>query len=620
LPGCERIPIVEAGEIEAFLARLPLCGEVPRRDLEAAARESRTKVFKQGTVVLTEDGPPSSYLYVIRSGSMELLSGEKVFAILEPGEAFGHLSLLTRMPPTATVRVGEEAICYLVPPEAARLILARPSGAALVSATLRERLGRRGHSVRALPEVRRFAAGVSVGTPPVSCRPETTIREAAQVMTDGRCTAIVVRTRDGLGIATDADLRARVATGQISVDDRISAVMTFPARTVPRAELGAEALVSALLDPVDHVIVLDQAGEAVGVLPAAQLLSLQSTTPFALRQMLLRARDEEELAEAAQELDDVFLSLLAANLSCADIGRVLTFLVDAATVRLLDLAFQRHGPPQASWAWLAFGSAARREFTLTSDQDNALAYDDEGGEPAELYFQGVAVDVNAGLVRCGFKRDGADVLASDKRWRMSKGEWVRELRACLEAPDRSHLVRAAISVDFRHLAGELELVSSLHEILATAAGYPDFLRRVARTATDCRPSLSFRGAFVVERRGEAAGRLDIKAAGMRPITNLARFHALEGGGTAVATLERLDRAEEHGELRAQTARSLRDAFDVAWRVRLEHQAARREAGVVADDLIDPEQLPPVAREELREAFRTIRAAQNKLDRFLPSRR
>jgi CBS domain-containing protein len=614
------MPPVTTAEIQAFLSRSPLCADVPPSDLEAAARESGTKIFEQGAVVLFEDGPPSSFLYFIQSGFMELLSGDEVFASLEPGEAFGHLSLLTRMPPTATVRAGAETTCYLVPPDAARRILGRPSGAALVSATLRERLGRRGHSVRALPAVRRVAAGVSVGIPPVSCSPETTIREAAQSMTDGRSTAIIVRTRDGLGIATDADLRARVATGEVSVDDRISAVMTFPARMVPRAELDAEALVSALLDPIDHIIVVDQSREAVGVLPAAQLLSLNSTTPFALRQMLLRAGDEEELARAAQELDNVFLSLLAANLSCADVGRVLTFLVDAATVRLLDLAFRRHGPPQVPWAWLALGSAARREFTLTSDQDNALAYADEGGELAELYFQAVAADVNAGLALCGFKRDDADVLASDKRWRMSKGEWLRELRVCLEAPDRSHLVRAAISFDFRHLAGELELVSSLHEILETANRYPDFLRRVARTATDLPSPLSLRGALVVERRGEAAGKLDIKATGMKPITNLARFHVLEGGGTSVATLERLSRAEASGQLPAQTARSLSDAFDVAWRLRLEHHAAQREAGVVADDFIDPEQLPPLAREELREAFQTVKAAQKKLDRFLPSRR
>ena len=211
------MPLVDADETYAFLSRLPLFADVPRLDVEAAARVSRMEVFEQGALVLIEDGPPSSHLYVIKTGFVELLTGEEVFSILEPGEAFGHLSLLTRMPPTATVRAGEQAVCYLLPREAANRILASPSGTALVSATFRERLARRGLSVRALPELRRFSASVFIRNTPVSCTPETTIREAARAITNGRSTAIVVRTRDGFGIATDADFRERVATGEVSV-------------------------------------------------------------------------------------------------------------------------------------------------------------------------------------------------------------------------------------------------------------------------------------------------------------------------------------------------------------------------------------------------------------------
>ena len=116
------MPLVDADETYAFLSLLPLFADVPRLDVEAAARVSRMEVFEQGALVLIEDGPPSSHLYVIKTGFVELLTGEEVFSILEPGEAFGHLSLLTRMLPTATVRAGEQAVCYLLPREAANRI------------------------------------------------------------------------------------------------------------------------------------------------------------------------------------------------------------------------------------------------------------------------------------------------------------------------------------------------------------------------------------------------------------------------------------------------------------------------------------------------------------------
>ena len=139
-----------------------------------------------------------------------------------------------------------------------------------------------------------------------------------------------------------------------------------------------------------------------------------------------------------------------------------------------------------AWAWLALGSVARRELTLASDQDNALAYADGGGAPADAYLAAVAADVNAGLAACGFGEDNAEVLARSPRWRMTESAWQAVFRECLEHPDRSRLVRAAVAFDFRHVAGGLEIVPPLVAIVREAPGHADFVRRLARTATDVR--------------------------------------------------------------------------------------------------------------------------------------
>jgi hypothetical protein len=39
-----------------------------------------------------------------------------------------------------------------------------------------------------------------------------------------------------------------------------------------------------------------------------------------------------------------------------------------------------------------------------------------------------------------------------------------------------------------------------------------------------------------------------------------------------------------------------------------------------DNLIDPDQLPPIARRELREAFRAVAQAQKRLSAYLPQGR
>ena len=109
--------------------------------------------------------------------------------ILEPGESFGHPSLLTGMAPAFTVRAHEDSVCYLITRDQALDVLGRPAGAGFVATTLRERLTRTGHAVHALPELSTVRVGELVGRDPVICEPTATIREAARVMTEANTSA-----------------------------------------------------------------------------------------------------------------------------------------------------------------------------------------------------------------------------------------------------------------------------------------------------------------------------------------------------------------------------------------------------------------------------------------------
>jgi CBS domain-containing protein len=278
---------------------------------------------------------------------------------------------------------------------------------------------------------------------------------------------------------------------------------------------------------------------------------------------------------------------------------------------LLDLAFEAHGPAPVPWAWLAFGSAARRELTLGSDQENALAYSDPNGDAeVDRYFERIAADVNRGLERCGFPPDPNDVVSSSALWRMSASNWAQVFRDCLESPDRSHLIRANVSFDFRAVVGGLEVTPELEGILRDAKNHPDFLRRLARSATDFKPPLGFRGALPDKS-------FDLKQGGVIPIANLARFHALANGITISSTLDRLVAAQELGALEAETAAALREAFEIVSRIRLDHHAACIEAGRDPDNMIDPKDLPPLTRVHVREAFRAVAAAQKQLGVYVP---
>ncbi len=607
--------------LDTFLSRQPPFDGLSPAELSALAAQAREVSFDTGELVLVEDGIPAEGLYVLTAGSMELVHEGEPMVVLEPGECFGHPSLLSGMAPLFTVRTREPSVCALLDASSARRVLATEAGVRYVAGTMRTRLTRTGHTVHGLLDVGTTPVS-AIMRPAVFCEPEEPLHAAAaRLGADGRATALLVRLADEhLGLVTDAEVREWVAAGRGDGEVPVAAVAR-PARTVPVGQLAVEATVDMLAAGVEHMAVLD--GERVcGMLSAADLLGLDARSPIALRHTILGAADEEVLARAAEHLPQLFRLLVRAGVPPRDIGRVLSLQHDALTMRLIDFSLSRHGPAPVAWAWLDLGSAARREFTLASDQDNALAYETPPAgdvDAVDEYFARLGREVNTGLARCGFGVDNNDVLAGNRLWRMSKADWIETFDECLRLPSESQLIRASVAFDFRQCAGALALTAALTARIRDAREHPDFMRLMARTATGYPVALGFRGDLAVERRGADAGRLDLKRGAIVPLVNLVRFHALANGVTISPTVDRIEAAASAGGIERGVADALREAFGVITRVRFEHHADLIAAGAAPENLIDPGALAPIARVELREALHTVRREQKRVGVWSPPR-
>jgi CBS domain-containing protein len=378
-------------------------------------------------------------------------------------------------------------------------------------------------------------------------------------------------------------------------------------------QLAIEATVDMLAAGVEHMAVLD-GGRVCGVVSAADLLGLDAHSPIGLRHTILGAADVDVLVQAVSHLPQLFLTLSRAGVPSRDLGRVLSLAHDAVVARLIDFSIWTHGPAPLPWAWLDMGSAARREFTLASDQDNAMAYARAAPgaaltpEAADAYFERLGRDVNAGLERCGIGLDNNGVMAGNRRWRMTKTDWLRTFDECLLEPDESHLVRATVAFDFRPAAGGLAVAADLTARIRAARDHPQFMRLMARAASGFPVPLGFRGQL----SADDGGHLDIKRGAIIPVVNLVRYHALSAGVTISPTLDRIEAVAMAGGLEEDEAAALREAFEVITRLRFAHHAELIATGRPADNRIDPGALTPIARTDLREALHTVRRAQKRL--------
>jgi CBS domain-containing protein len=371
--------------------------------------------------------------------------------------------------------------------------------------------------------------------------------------------------------------------------------------------LAPEASIAMMAAGVNHVPVLDGDGQVVGILSASSLMTLDARSPFALRRAIQSSASEDDLVRAAGDVPHLFVDLLDAHLDAPALMRVLTVLSDTMTSRLLELAIAKHGSPPVAYAWLAFGSAARSELTLASDQDTGLAYDDTDAPAVDEYFRLVAEDVNRGLERCGFSLDPHGVQARYKAWRMPLSGWQRAFSTCLEGCDLERLARASVAFDFRQVAGELYVDLALTEIMRQAPEHKRFMSGLAQLGTRMRPPLGF--------RQKLPGLIDIKKDGLVPIQNLARYNAFMRGITAHSTLERLVAVREVDGQETEAERSLREAYMSIAHLQMRHHANAVRAGRPADNIITTETLRPLTRATLQEALREVAAAQSRFPRL-----
>jgi CBS domain-containing protein len=587
-----------------FLSRIEPFRELHHEHLELVAAAMTMKSVAAGDSVLVEGGAPTTELYVVRDGAFEISHRNVALDILSRGAVFGHPSLLTGMAPEFTTRAREDSRVYCIPGELALDILSRTDGVVFVAKTLRDRLIQTARTVGALSGVRARTVRSLLHGAPQFFDPKTPVATVARVMGEKEVSAVLVRWPQGLGIVTDVDLRDKIVATRASGDTSVAAIMSTPVLTVGAEVFASEAGIYMMEAGVNHLPVLDGKGEVLGVLSASSLMSMDALSPFALRHFIMGAATLEEVAEWAQDLPELFVDLEDAHLDEAALMRIVTLLHDAMVVRLLKLAEESLGPPPVPYAWLAFGSAARGEMTLVSDQDNGLAFADTDDPAVHEYFARLAGDVNAGLELCGFRADAHGVVARNSAWRMTRSQWRDAFETCLRGSDNERLVQAAISFDFRRVHGELSIVRALTESVRKAPRYFRFLSGLSELATEIRTPLGFRQRL--------AGPVDIKASGLMPIQNLARYFAFAAGFTPAGTVERLRAVEEAHVRGGDVAPMLREAFASMSTLRLQHHAQMIRAGRRPTDAIDSTKLGPMGRAQLQEALRVVVAAQRKL--------
>jgi CBS domain-containing protein len=463
-----------------------------------------------------------------------------------------------------------------------------------------------------------------VTRPPVTCARSTSALEIARQLTREGVGSAVVVDEDGraAGIVTDRDLRSKVvAQARDAATTSASAIMSAPVVTIPPAAFAFEALREMTRRDIHHLPVCEE-GRVLGVLSSNDFVRLHTTHPVLLVREIAAAPSLEALAQLASRTTPLVRRLLDEGGSPYDIGQLVAEVNDRIVLRVLALTEAAlDGRPPVPYTWLVFGSEARREQTLRTDQDNGLVYADPPAGQAEAvgaYYARLATEVVRGLLVAGFPRCPGDIMASNPKWCQPLSAWSASFRRWMGRPLAEELLAASIFFDLRAVGGAPEPGHRLAELVRTEAPRSHvFLAHLARDVVAQRVPLTVFGNLATERAGSHRGGIDLKAAGSLQLVGAGRLAALERG---VAETNTVDRLRAAGVYTASETQEMTDAYQHLLRLRLARQLSCLEAGAPPDNYVDPAHLSHADALLLRDALKTVTRVQDALRaRFLTDR-
>ena len=614
--AARRDPIAALREIAPF-------DHIEPELLERVLTEARVRPLERGEVLLEPRmGPPDTF-FVLLSGRVDGLAdgsdGHPVWS-LGRGDAFPLGALMEQRPVSTRQQVANPGEAVAVPADAFRRL--REQSEAFDDFCTR----RIGHLLARGPVGEEDTAGLGGSgalldpTTPIRARLEgeslrldgnTPLDQAARALEDHGGEAIIVRLDAGWGIVTLRDLAFRGLAEAEHHQLTLAEIATRDPVSIDADTSLLEAAVSLAEHGFHHLLVTEaDRDEPLGVLDEAALYRVNAMTPGLMHQRIRRARDIESLATIRHEVPGIVGALLESGSGFAPISRIVSGINDAIARRVIALTFEDAPlPTELDWCWLTFGSEARMEQTLATDQDNGLVFAGPVDEQAarELLLP-LARRVNEALDQLGYPLCPGNIMAGNPELCLSIDEWSRRFRDWIDQGTPEHLLNATIFFDARGLAGS----EGLFDRWAAAWREPArknsrFRRQLAANAMRNQPPLTLFGGFRTRERHGQRG-IDIKLDGATPFVDAARIEALAEGAAATRTDQRLALVPE----RALPSEDLTAAYDFIQRLRLRHQYQQVARGDAPDNLIDPDELDGLTQRLLKESFRIARKLQRHL--------
>lgn len=611
-------------QLAAELIRFPPFDEMEAAHVRAFAEASRQAYFAPGEALVRPEDGPARELFFIRRGAVVGKRGLSDVAggafEYEAGDLFPISAVLAQRATSTAYLATEDTFVLRLPAD-------RMQSLAQLSPVFGDFLNRRvlrflelSRAALQSAYASRVLAEQSMETPlerlcrqtPVSCAPDTPLRQALESMHRLRIGSMLVvdEDRHPVGILTRYDVLDRVALAGVSLDVPMSAVMVGPVHTLESDRSAQEAALLMSAKGIRHVPVTRQ-GRLVGIVSERDLYALQRMSLNQVSERIRQASDTAALQLAARDIREFARHLLGQGVQALQLTQMISHLNDLLTKRLVVLKADEHRLDPQRFCWIALGSEGRGEQTVATDQDNALVLADDVGTDERDALLAMAQDINRALDACGYPLCKGDIMAGNPECCLTLTQWRHRFVQWIEQGAPKDLLNASIFFDFRALAGQAGLAAALRGFVTErAAANPRFVRQLAVNGLVQAAPLNWRGQIDTT-PVDGLDTLDLKLQGTAILVDVARLYALANGIAATSTRERFEGAGPKLGVPAREHQAWVAGFEFLQMLRLR---AQLDGTFVGDNpnRIAVGALNDIDRRILRETLRVVRSLQQRV--------
>lgn len=614
-----------------FLQRFPPFNQMENTHLAFLVEQCQLRFYGPGDSIIRPEDGPVEHFYIVKQGRVIGERTHQGASVVETtfeitaGECFPLAALLGERATRTEHLAAEDTFCLQLNKAAFIKVFAlseefRDFALRGVSSLL-DKVNRQVQQKAVETLGTQYSLNTRLGElamrHPVTCSPQTALREAVRLMHEQQVGSIVIvnEHKAPLGIFTLRDLRQVVANGIEDFDQAIDAHMTAGPFYLSPDHSAFDAAIAMTERHIAHVCLVKEQ-RLCGVVSERDLFSLQRVDLVHLARTIRHAPRLDTLINLRGEISQLVERMLAHGASSTQITHIITLLNDHTVCRVIELVLAERGDPGVPFTWLCFGSEGRREQTLHTDQDNGILFEAKDAAQAADIRQRllpIAQQINQHLAACGFTLCKGNIMAGNPELCLSRAEWARRFSAFIREATPQNLLASSIYFDLRAVWGDEQGCQHLRRtILTQVADNRLFQRMMADNALRHRPPVGRFREFVLERKGGDKATLDLKVQGLGPFVDGARLLALAHGVEAINTLERLRQLTTLGVIEPLDGAAYEEAYHFIQQTRMQQHQLQTRQNRPYSNRVDPDQLNQLDRRILREALRQAQRLQSSL--------